>query len=179
MKVTLNLRDYLLDAADGDHMLTATTSFSVDELFDGNAIEEECEIDVDLDELLAENHQIAHVWGVEDVQQLRPDLDDDRAWQVLQAVAKGLNSEWGICWQTIEITADKLYGPEPARHWRGRIDVTIEDTDGYGQDEALTRFRDMAALLAKDMPDVKATVDEQSVQLVNPGRTDEAEEQQP
>ena len=27
-----------------------------------------------------------HIWSVEDVQQLRPDLDDDQAWEVLQAV---------------------------------------------------------------------------------------------
>ena len=61
---------------------TATSAsapaIDLDDLFD--SIPEEEEIDVDIHELLAENRQIAHIWGIDDVQQQRPDLDDDQAW---------------------------------------------------------------------------------------------------
>ena len=47
--------------------------------------------------------------------------------------------------------------------------MTITDTDGYGPDETRARLRDMAELLAKGMPDVKATVDEESITLADFG----------
>jgi hypothetical protein len=134
-------------------------------------IAHEHKFDIDIHELLAQERKIAHIWGIDDVQCIRPDLDDDQAWRVLQTVERRLDSEYGICFDTLEIIADELYGPKPEWRWHGRIDVTITDTDGYGREEALTRFRDMAGLLAKDMPDVQAKTDEASVRLAGPSET--------
>ncbi len=77
------------------------------------AIDGRHEFDIDIHERLAENRQIAHIWGTDDVQDVRPDLDEDQAWQVLRDVEKRLDSQYGISWGTIEIIADELFGPAP------------------------------------------------------------------
>ena len=41
---------------------------------------------IDAHELLAKHRMIGVVWCIDDVQQLRPDLIADQAWQVLQEV---------------------------------------------------------------------------------------------
>src|SRR5207302_1259542 len=152
MKVTFNIREHLKDIADHNGHLQVNADIDLDELFD--SIPEEEEIDVDIHELLAENRQIAHIWGVDDVRQQRPDLDDGQAWAVLQAVEKRLDSDYGITWDTLKIIADELYPEKRYRRWQGQIDVRITDTDGYGQDEVIHRLRDMAGQLTKDMPEV-------------------------
>src|SRR5262245_50955644 len=129
------------------------------------------DMDVDIHALLAENRQIADIWGIDDVQEVRPDLDEDQAWAVLQVAAKRLDANFGITWDTVNTIADELH-PEPQeRHWQGRIDIRITDTDGYGQDEVHTRLRDMADLLAKDMPDVKADADTGAIRLLESDET--------
>src|SRR4051812_1017236 len=40
----------------------------------------------DIHQLLPNSRQIAPIWGIEDVQQFRPNLSDDQAWEVLQHV---------------------------------------------------------------------------------------------
>jgi hypothetical protein len=123
-------------------------------------------LEIDLHELLAESSRIAHVWGTDDVRQRRPDLDDDQAWEVLQVVEKRLDSNLGVTWNTVEIIANELYSEKPARHWEGRIDVRIADpADAYGQGEVINRLRDLAGLLAWDMPGVEADVDPGSVRF--------------
>lgn len=69
--------------------------------------------DIDIHALLAERKQIAHIWGIEDVQEVRPHLTDDQAWQVLQHVERHLGSDLGICWETLRIAADDLFGSAP------------------------------------------------------------------
>jgi hypothetical protein len=165
MKAKINIRDFIEDNADHNDMLLVHASVDVDDLFDTNCIPEEHTFDVDVHELLAQNRCIAHIWGTEDVQEVRPDLDDDQAWQVLQHIERRLDAQYGISWNTIEIVADELYGPKPEQRWHGRIDVTIADADGYGQGEVINRLRDMADLLAKDMPGVIANADEGSIRL--------------
>src|SRR5207245_3381062 len=64
-------------------------------------------------DLLAQERKIAHIWGIGDVQDVRPDLSEDQAWQVLQTVEKYLDSDYGITWDTIKLTADELFGPAP------------------------------------------------------------------
>jgi hypothetical protein len=171
MKATVNIREFIEENADHNDMLLVQAGVDVDELFDTNSIPEEHEFDIDLHELLVQNRCIAHIWGVEDVREVRPDLNDDQAWQVLQTIDRRLDSVHGINWDTIEIVAEELFGPEPQRRWLGRIDVTITDADGYGRDEALTRLKDMAELLAKDKPDVQATADAASIRLAEPSNT--------
>ena len=47
------------------------------------------------------NRLIAHTWCIDDVREIRPDLDDDQAWEVLQWTDKYLDSDLGISWQTL------------------------------------------------------------------------------
>lgn len=170
MKVKFNIHEFIEgNASTYNGQLRVSADIDLDDVL--GAIPEEDEIDVDLDELLAEDRRIAQVWGTDDVRQLRPDLDDDQAWSVLRAVADRLDCNVGITCNTIEIIADELYPEKPERQWQGRIDIRITDTDGYGQDEVLTRLRDLADRLAKDMPDIKADVDPGSVRLLADGET--------
>lgn len=169
MKLKVNIREFIEGNADHNGELQVSAAIHLDDLLYG--IDEEEEIDVDLDELLTENRRIAHVWGIDDVRQCRPDLDDDQAWAVLQEVAKRLHYDVGITWDVVETVARELYPEKPERHWQGRIDIRITDTDGYGQGEVINRLRDMAERLAKDMPDVEADVDPGSVRLDNTDET--------
>lgn len=73
-------------------------------------------LELDIHELLARRRQIAHIWGIEDVQDVRPDLNDDDAWMVLQACERHLDSNYGLTWDTIEITADELFPVKKANH---------------------------------------------------------------
>ena len=63
-------------------------------------------------DLLAKHRQIAAIWSVEDVEEIRPDLTEDQAWEVLEQVGDKDNAEYGINWTTLEIIADELF-PEP------------------------------------------------------------------
>ena len=69
--------------------------------------------DIDIHALLAEHRQIAHIWSIADVQQLRPDLDDDQAWEVLQHVDHHKDAGLGISWLTLEIAVEHLFGEAP------------------------------------------------------------------
>jgi hypothetical protein len=67
---------------------------------------------IDINALLAKRQQIASIWSIEDVQQNRPDLSDDDAWEVLQTVKHDHDCNYGITWQTLEMAARHLF-PEP------------------------------------------------------------------
>ena len=48
--------------------------------------------------------QIAHIWSIEDVQSIRPDLSEEQAWEVLQDVKIVIkDAELGINWLTLEM----------------------------------------------------------------------------
>lgn len=53
--------------------------------------------------------QISIVWSIEDVQGVRPDLTDEQAAKVLEAVEARHDANIGINWDFIEATADSLY----------------------------------------------------------------------
>lgn len=108
MKATLHIPDIFREML-GD-MPSVSVSIDIDDLFTTGEIGEEYEIDID--ELLERERLIAHIWGIDDVQELRPDLGDDQAWEVLQAVQSNLDANFGINWDAIRETADELY-PEP------------------------------------------------------------------
>ena len=63
-------------------------------------------------QLLAKQHSIAAIWCTDDVREMRPHLTEEQAWEVLQEVDDRHDAEWGICWTTLEVTADDLY-PQP------------------------------------------------------------------
>ena len=65
--------------------------------------------DIDIHALLAERRKIAAIWSIEDVQFIRPDLSQNRAWEVLQEVEHRHNAELGITWQILELVADDLF----------------------------------------------------------------------
>jgi len=63
-------------------------------------------------DLLIKHHQIATIWSIEDVHDVRPDLTDEQAWEVLEYVGRKHDAEWGITWTTLETVADDMF-PEP------------------------------------------------------------------
>jgi hypothetical protein len=70
-------------------------------------------MDIDVHELLAARRQIALVWSVEDVQQVRPDLTEEQAWEVLRQVERRHDADLGVHWLTLELTAEDEFGPVP------------------------------------------------------------------
>jgi hypothetical protein len=170
MKVKVNIREHIEDNADHNDMLLVHASVDVDELFDTNSIPEEAEIDVDIHELLAENRQIAHIWGIDDVRQQRPDLDEEQAWAVLQLVEEKLDCNVGITCEIVERIADVLYPEKRQRRWQGRIDVSV---DNYDRVIAIEHFEEMAAHVERDAVNstTRATFDPASLRPVEPGET--------
>jgi hypothetical protein len=61
--------------------------------------------------VLAQRKQIAAIWSIEDVQEVRPDLNEEQAWQVLQAVERCHDAEFGITWLALQDAAEGLFGP--------------------------------------------------------------------
>jgi len=53
--------------------------------------------------------EISIKWSTIDVQEVRPDLTDGQAWQVLKRVEKNHDCSIGINWETLEIVADDIY----------------------------------------------------------------------
>ena len=68
--------------------------------------------ELEIHDVLAERQQIAVIWCVEDVQQLRPDLDKCQAWTVLERCRMRHDANAGINWDVIQSTADDRF-PEP------------------------------------------------------------------
>ena len=48
-------------------------------------------------------------WHIEDVQSVRPDLDEDQCLEVLDTMANRFDANDGINWDVIRYTADNLY----------------------------------------------------------------------
>ncbi len=53
--------------------------------------------------------QIAIIWHIEDVQNVRPDLTNHQAGKVLKHLKDNHDASVGIYWEVIEIVADILY----------------------------------------------------------------------
>jgi hypothetical protein len=70
---------------------------------------------IDIHELLTQRRQIAAIWSIEDVQQIRPDLSDDQAWEVLQQCDRKHDCNLGLTWDAIEYAADDMF-PQPDNH---------------------------------------------------------------
>jgi hypothetical protein len=67
----------------------------------------------DLHQHLAAQRQIAIVWSVADVRDVRPDLTDDQCWDVLQTAANQHDALVGLSWDTLRCVADDLFGVQP------------------------------------------------------------------
>jgi len=68
---------------------------------------------IDIHSILAERREIAIVWDITDVQEVRPDLTDDQAWEVLQQVESKQDANIGVTWETLECVAEDLFGFPP------------------------------------------------------------------
>ena len=55
------------------------------------------------------NRQIAIIWSVEDVQEIREDLSDEQAMKVLFIVKQTHDAEQGVHWDTLRYWADELF----------------------------------------------------------------------
>ena len=67
---------------------------------------------LDIHKLLEEHRQVAEIWSIEDVQNVRPDLDDNQSWEVLKRCVKVHDCEIGFTWLLIEMVADSMF-PAP------------------------------------------------------------------
>jgi hypothetical protein len=70
--------------------------------------------EADLHAMLAGRRQIADLWSVEDVRQVRPGLSDSQAWDVLRAARRHYDPATGITWDVLRRHADALHlGMQP------------------------------------------------------------------
>ena len=67
---------------------------------------------IDIHKLLEKRRQVAVIWCTEDVQNKRPDLNEDQAWEVLVQCRKVHDCEFGFTWNLIEFVADDMF-PRP------------------------------------------------------------------
>jgi hypothetical protein len=100
------------DSLDFHQLSVWAVQAALEAAYEAGREDAKCE-SIDIYDLLATRNQIAHFWAIDDVQYVRPDLNDDQAWQVLQTIDRRLDSEHGITWETIEIVADDLFGHGP------------------------------------------------------------------
>jgi hypothetical protein len=52
---------------------------------------------------------IAVVWHIEDVLEVRPDLNRNQAWEVLRSVKQNHDANVGINWEVLATHAEMLY----------------------------------------------------------------------
>jgi hypothetical protein len=67
---------------------------------------------IDIHDVLKQRRQVAVIWSLEDVQGVRPDLNNDQAWEVLEECRDKHDCEYGFTWTLIEVIADDLF-PRP------------------------------------------------------------------
>lgn len=61
------------------------------------------------DRILLQNRQVATIWDIHDVQRLRPELNDDQAWEVLKAADRHPDAASGITRDTLKAAAQSLF----------------------------------------------------------------------
>jgi hypothetical protein len=69
--------------------------------------------ELDVHELLAGRGQIALLRSIDDVREVRPDLTDRQAWEVLKQVERRHDATRGVTWETLGWTAQDLFGDAP------------------------------------------------------------------
>ncbi len=68
------------------------------------------QIDNHIYSILAERREIAIVWCIDDVKEVRPDLNNNQCWQVLQHAKRQHDATVGISWEVLDIVAGILFG---------------------------------------------------------------------
>ncbi len=74
--------------------------------------------EIDVHKHLAESQQIAIVWSIQDVKEVRPDLTDAQAWEVLQLVERSHDANFGVSWETLDAAAHSLFGDTAKKNQR-------------------------------------------------------------
>ncbi|MBX6315529.1 MAG: hypothetical protein IRY99_21845 [Isosphaeraceae bacterium] len=111
MKLTINLRDRIRDAADSDNMLTFEACVDVDNLFETGHLPDEQEFD--LHDLLDEEHAIALIWDTGMLLSHYPHLSEEHAWDVLKECERDYSAEHGLTWDDIaEVIAERYPDPD-------------------------------------------------------------------
>jgi hypothetical protein len=111
MKLKLNIRDRIREAADSDNMLTFEACVDVDNLFEMGHLPDEQELD--LHDLLAEEHAIALIWDTGMLLSHYPHLSEEQAWDVLQECERNYNAEHGLTWDDVtEVISERYPDPE-------------------------------------------------------------------
>ena len=134
-KVRIDLRDAIANEL-GGRTTHIPATVDIDELFEFNDIDE---AEIDLDDILAGNRLIAHLWSVEDMRNERPHLTEDQAWEVLKAVESRINSEFGINRDFIRDVADELY----PQNRLARPAKTAEVIASYGEGDERENLVDL------------------------------------
>jgi hypothetical protein len=68
---------------------------------------------INIHALLAKRRQIGIVWSIQDVQEIRPDLTDKQAWEVLQLAERQHDVTIGVNQEVLECHAQFLFGDAP------------------------------------------------------------------
>ena len=66
-----------------------------------------------LNKRLADQGYIAILWHISGVKEVRSDLTDDQAREVLHRAKDCHDANYGICWDTLTVIAGELFGYEP------------------------------------------------------------------
>jgi len=90
---------------------TCTPSFKISDIWYQARMQKRCQ---DLDTIDNELEfdpakQIAIVWSIDDVKSIRPDLDEEQAIEVLLLVKDKHDTDMGITWTSLKITANELF----------------------------------------------------------------------
>ena len=91
------LADYINEELERGNEIDVYTLKNAIEAFEGGA---------------ANKHSIFIEWCIDDVKEVREDLDDEQAMEVLEFVKDKHDATLGITWDTLEYAADYLYPEE-------------------------------------------------------------------
>ena len=68
---------------------------------------------LDLNRLHTDRKEIASVWMIDDVLEIRPDLTEEQAWDVLREAERRHDATIGINWDVLHYHAQSLFGDAP------------------------------------------------------------------
>jgi len=128
--VKLKLRDLLSRALGGTTMHVPATVDLDDMMEFADFVNISEEIEQNIDDLLTAQRMIGIIWQIEDVKGRRPELSDQQCWDVLQTMQREHDCGLGISWDTIESTAESLFGGGNC-HRVSRCELALS---GYGSD---------------------------------------------
>ena len=142
MKVKVNIRQFIEDNAHDPHMMPVAAHIDIDDLFEANDIPEERELDIY--ELLEEEHAIALIWTAEVVRSHHPRLSEEQAWELLKACEMTYSAEEGLTWDDIAEAVTELY-PEPEDLLPEPVIRCQQALQGYVAEDETTNLTDLIA----------------------------------